>query len=163
MADFTHEQMRRMRAFAEQLAELAEQQHDRWKVQTTDDRIVLTMMSRTAPDGLNLVGLRRQIETQSPEVMALNESRCIAIPQTVRTASATVKKFPTPSATPSPPAADARHEQPQEVPSRLVKRWRRAGPWVERPVNAEKPRTEPGKGLVRGFRNDCSAASYSPT
>ncbi|MFD8796496.1 hypothetical protein [Streptomyces vinaceus] len=39
MADFTPEQMRRMHAFAEQLAELAEHQEDRWKVQTTDGQI----------------------------------------------------------------------------------------------------------------------------
>ncbi|MFC6985009.1 Uma2 family endonuclease [Streptomyces cirratus] len=66
--------MRRMHAFAEQLAELAEHQEDPWKLQTTDGQIFLTMMSPTAPHGLNVVRLRRQIEAQSPEVMALNDT-----------------------------------------------------------------------------------------
>ncbi|WP_158754743.1 Uma2 family endonuclease [Streptomyces sp. NRRL F-2580] len=72
MADLTPEQMRRMHDFAEQLAELAEHQEDPWKVQTTDGQIFLTMMSPTAPHGLNVVRLRRQVEAQTPEVMALN-------------------------------------------------------------------------------------------
>ncbi|MFJ3205408.1 Uma2 family endonuclease [Streptomyces sp. NPDC086989] len=74
MGDFTPEQMRRMHDFAEQLAELAEHQEDQWKVQTTDGQIFLTMMSPTAPHGLNVVRLRRQIEAQTPEVMALNNT-----------------------------------------------------------------------------------------
>ncbi|MFF4295280.1 hypothetical protein ACFY0N_16735 [Streptomyces vinaceus] len=74
MADFTPEQMRRMHAFAEQLAELAEHQEDRWKVQTTDGQIFLTLLSPTAPHGLNVVRLRRQIEAQTPEVMALSNT-----------------------------------------------------------------------------------------
>lgn len=72
MADITPEQMRRMHAFAEQLTELAEHQEDQWKVQTTDGQIVLPMTTPTAPHGLNVARLRRQIEAQSPEVMALN-------------------------------------------------------------------------------------------
>ncbi len=74
MADLTPEQMRRMHDFAEQLAELAEHQEDQWKVQTTDGQIFLTLMSPTAPHGLNVVRLRRQIEAQTPEVMALNDT-----------------------------------------------------------------------------------------
>ncbi|MFI5986518.1 hypothetical protein ACIBEA_37365 [Streptomyces sp. NPDC051555] len=74
MADLTPEQVRRMHDFAEQLAELAEQQEDSWKVQTTDGQIFLTMVSRTAPHGLNVVRLRRQIEAQTPEVVALNDT-----------------------------------------------------------------------------------------
>lgn len=74
MADLTPEQMRRMHDFAEQLSELAEHQEDRWKVQTTEGQISLTMMSPTAPHGLNVVRLRRQIEAQTPEVMALNDT-----------------------------------------------------------------------------------------
>ncbi|MEV7173419.1 Uma2 family endonuclease [Streptomyces sp. NPDC093224] len=74
MADLTPEQMRRMHDFAEQLAELAEQQEDRWKVQTSDGQITLTMAGRTTPHGLNLVRLRRQIEAQTPEVMALSNT-----------------------------------------------------------------------------------------
>ncbi|MFJ9343740.1 Uma2 family endonuclease [Streptomyces sp. NPDC101733] len=74
MADLTPEQMHRMHDFAEQLAELAELQQDQWKVQTTDGQISLTMTSPTAPHGLNLVRLRRQIEAQAPEVMALNDT-----------------------------------------------------------------------------------------
>ncbi|MFB7984086.1 Uma2 family endonuclease [Streptomyces vinaceus] len=74
MADFTPEQMRRVHAFAEQLAELAEHQEDRWKVQTTDGQIFLTLLSPTAPHGLNVVRLRRQIEAQTPEVMALSDT-----------------------------------------------------------------------------------------
>ncbi|MFI1451349.1 Uma2 family endonuclease [Streptomyces virginiae] len=81
MADFTPEQVRRMHDFAEQLAELAEHQEDRWKVQTTDGQILLTMMSPTAPHGLNVVRLRRQIEAQTPEVMALNDTN-MGDPQT---------------------------------------------------------------------------------
>ncbi|MFJ6796400.1 hypothetical protein [Streptomyces sp. NPDC091268] len=61
MSDLTPEQTRRLHDFAEQLAELAEHQEDRWMVQTTDGQIVLTMMSPTA-HGLNVVRLRRQIE-----------------------------------------------------------------------------------------------------
>ncbi|MFD9575463.1 Uma2 family endonuclease [Streptomyces sp. NPDC059982] len=74
MADLTPEQLRRMHDFAEQLAELAEHQEDRWKVQTTDGQISLTMLSPAAPHGLNVVRLRRQIEAQTPEVMALNNT-----------------------------------------------------------------------------------------
>ncbi|MFD5148613.1 hypothetical protein [Streptomyces sp. NPDC058401] len=55
MADLTPEQMRRTHDFAEQLSELAEHQEDQWKVQTTDGQISLTMMSPTAPHGLNVV------------------------------------------------------------------------------------------------------------
>ncbi|MCX2183399.1 Uma2 family endonuclease [Streptomyces sp. SKN60] len=74
MADLTPEQMHRLHDFAEQLAELAEHQEDQWKVQTTDGQIFLTMMSPTAPHGLNVVRLRRQIEAQTPEVIALNDT-----------------------------------------------------------------------------------------
>ena len=81
MGDLTPEQMRRMHDFAEQLAELAEHQEDQWKVQTTDGQIFLTMMSPTAPHGLNVVRLRRQIEAQTPEVMALNDTN-MGDPQT---------------------------------------------------------------------------------
>ncbi|MFF4370511.1 Uma2 family endonuclease [Streptomyces sp. NPDC001594] len=74
MADFTPEQLRRMHDFAEQLAELAEHQEDRWKVQTTDGQIFLTMMSPTAPHGLNVMRLRRQVEAQTPDVAALSDT-----------------------------------------------------------------------------------------
>ncbi|MDK9498730.1 Uma2 family endonuclease [Streptomyces katrae] len=74
MADLTPEQMRRLHDFAEQLSELAEHQEDRWKVQTTHGQIFLTMMSPTAPHRLNVVRLRRQIEAQTPEVVALNDT-----------------------------------------------------------------------------------------
>ncbi|CAM5460690.1 hypothetical protein SAVIM338S_02952 [Streptomyces avidinii] len=74
MPDLTPEQLRRMHDFAEQLSELAEHQEDQWKVQTTDGQISLTMMSPTAPHGLNVVRLRRQIEAQTPEVIALNDT-----------------------------------------------------------------------------------------
>ncbi|MER6318267.1 Uma2 family endonuclease [Streptomyces sp. NPDC001581] len=81
MAELTPEQMRRMHDVAEQLAELAEHQQDQWKVQTTDGQIVLTMMSRTAPHGLTVFRLRRQVEAQTPEVMALNNTN-MGDPQT---------------------------------------------------------------------------------
>ncbi|WP_284576411.1 Uma2 family endonuclease [Streptomyces sp. 2P-4] len=74
MADLTPEQMRRLHDFAEELAALAEHQEDQWKVQTTDGQIFLTMMSPTAPHGLNVVRLRRQIEAQTPEVIALSDT-----------------------------------------------------------------------------------------
>ncbi|MFE3625724.1 Uma2 family endonuclease [Streptomyces goshikiensis] len=74
MADLTPEQMRRMHDFAEQLAELAGHQEDRWKVQTTDGQIFLTMTSPTAPHGLNVMRLRRQIEAQTPEALVLDNT-----------------------------------------------------------------------------------------
>ncbi|GGT28256.1 MULTISPECIES: Uma2 family endonuclease [Streptomyces] len=74
MADLTPEQMRRLHDFAEELAALAEHQEDQWKVQTTEGQISLTMMSPTAPHGLNVVRLRRQIEAQTPEVIALSDT-----------------------------------------------------------------------------------------
>ncbi|WP_267824601.1 hypothetical protein [Streptomyces sp. H27-H1] len=43
-------------------------------MQTTGGRIVLTMMSPTAHHGLNVVRIRRQIETRTPEVMALHNT-----------------------------------------------------------------------------------------
>ncbi|MFD8581218.1 hypothetical protein ACFV1H_38475 [Streptomyces virginiae] len=77
MPDLTTEQIRRMHQFAACLSELAEDQEDRWKVETTHGQIVLTLMSPTAPQGLNVMRLRRQIEAQAPEVMALtNTSVC---------------------------------------------------------------------------------------
>ncbi|MGN5389517.1 Uma2 family endonuclease [Streptomyces sp. JL7001] len=77
MPDLTTEQIRRMHHFAARLSELAEDQEDRWKVETTHGQIVLTLMSPTAPQGLNVMRLRRQIEAQAPEVMALtNTSVC---------------------------------------------------------------------------------------
>ncbi|MFD7085686.1 hypothetical protein ACFWAK_37095, partial [Streptomyces sp. NPDC059918] len=72
MTGLTPERLRRMHAFAEQLAELAERQEDRWKVETTSGGIVLTMTSPTAAHGLNVMRLRRQIEARTPEVMVLN-------------------------------------------------------------------------------------------
>ncbi|MFD3472696.1 Uma2 family endonuclease [Streptomyces sp. NPDC058682] len=74
MADFTPEQVRRMHDFAEQLAELAEHQEDQWKVQTTDGQIFLTMMSPTAPHGLNVMRLRRQIEAQTLDAATLSDT-----------------------------------------------------------------------------------------
>ncbi|MFD3557405.1 Uma2 family endonuclease [Streptomyces goshikiensis] len=74
MADFTPEQMRRMHDFAEQLAELAEHHEDQWKVQTTDGQIFLTMMSPTAPHGLNVMRLRRQIEAQTLDAVTLSDT-----------------------------------------------------------------------------------------
>ncbi|MFD8146363.1 Uma2 family endonuclease [Streptomyces sp. NPDC059708] len=74
MADFTPEQLRRMRDFAEHLAELAEHQEDQWKVQTTDGQIFLTMMSPTAPHGLNVMRLRRQVEAQTPDAATLSDT-----------------------------------------------------------------------------------------
>ncbi|MFE2923018.1 Uma2 family endonuclease [Streptomyces goshikiensis] len=74
MADLTPEQMRRMHDFTEQLAELAGHQEDRWKVQTTDGQIFLTMTSPTAPHGLNVMRLRRQIEAQTHEALVLDNT-----------------------------------------------------------------------------------------
>ncbi|MFJ6053222.1 Uma2 family endonuclease [Streptomyces sp. NPDC092307] len=47
---------------------------DQWKVQTTDGQIFLTMMSPTAPHGLNVMRLRRQIETQTLDAAALSDT-----------------------------------------------------------------------------------------
>ncbi|MER5488309.1 Uma2 family endonuclease [Streptomyces sp. NPDC002812] len=74
MADFTTDQKRRMHDFAERLAELAEHQEDRWKVETTHGQILLTMMSPTAPHGFNVMRLRRQIEAQTPDAAALTNT-----------------------------------------------------------------------------------------
>lgn len=74
MGDLTAEQMRRMHDFAEHLAELAEHHEDQWKVQTTDGQIFLTMMSPTAPHGLNVMRLRRQIEAQTPDAATLSDT-----------------------------------------------------------------------------------------
>ncbi|MHC6626930.1 Uma2 family endonuclease [Streptomyces globosus] len=74
MADFTPEQVRRLHDFAERLAALADQQEDRWKVETAEGRICLTMVEPTAPRGLNVVRLRRQIEAQTQEVIALSDT-----------------------------------------------------------------------------------------
>ncbi|WCD86767.1 hypothetical protein KPP03845_103126 [Streptomyces xanthophaeus] len=74
MADFTPEQMRRMHDFAEQLSELAEHQEDQWKVQTTDGQIFLTMRSPTAPHGLTVMRLRRQIEAQTADAATLSDT-----------------------------------------------------------------------------------------
>ncbi|MFD4135856.1 Uma2 family endonuclease [Streptomyces goshikiensis] len=74
MADFTPEQIRRMHDFAEQLAELAEHHEDQWKVQTTDGQICLTMTNPTAPHGLNVMRLRRQIEAQTLDAVTLSDT-----------------------------------------------------------------------------------------
>ncbi|MEU6868321.1 Uma2 family endonuclease [Streptomyces sp. NPDC046876] len=74
MADLTPDQRRRLYAFAQQLAELADHQEDRWKVQSTEGRILLTMTNPTAVDGLNAVRLRRQIEAKAPGVVALSDT-----------------------------------------------------------------------------------------
>ncbi|MGW6861828.1 Uma2 family endonuclease [Streptomyces xanthophaeus] len=74
MADFTPEQMRRMHDFAEQLSELAEHQEDQWKVQTTDGQIFLTMRNPTAPHGLTVMRLRRQIEDQTADAATLSDT-----------------------------------------------------------------------------------------
>ncbi|MFJ9596620.1 Uma2 family endonuclease [Streptomyces virginiae] len=74
MPDLTTEQILRMHHFAARLSELAEDQEDRWKVETTHGQIVLTLMSPTAPHGLNVMRLRRQIEAQDPQVMALTNT-----------------------------------------------------------------------------------------
>ncbi|GAA2643291.1 hypothetical protein GCM10010425_58080 [Streptomyces spororaveus] len=63
-----------MHDFAEKLAELAEHHEDQWKVQTTDGQIFLTMMSPTAAHGLNVMRLRRQIEAQTLDVVALSDT-----------------------------------------------------------------------------------------
>lgn len=63
-----------MHDFAEKLAELAEHHEDQWKVQATDGQIFLTMMSPTAAHGLNVMRLRRQIEAQTLDVVALSDT-----------------------------------------------------------------------------------------
>ncbi|MFI8106184.1 hypothetical protein [Streptomyces sp. NPDC086023] len=49
MADLTPDDRRRLHHFAEQIAELAEHHEGRWKVQTSDGRILVAMMIPTAP------------------------------------------------------------------------------------------------------------------
>ncbi|MGW9070226.1 hypothetical protein ACWGQT_12375, partial [Streptomyces yangpuensis] len=80
MADFTPEQMRRMHDFAEQLAELAEHHEDRWKVQTTDGQIFLTMMIPTAPHGLNVMRLRRPLGARHEQPEKLSRRLVIRAP-----------------------------------------------------------------------------------
>ncbi|WP_030205007.1 Uma2 family endonuclease [Streptomyces sp. NRRL S-87] len=74
MADLTPDEKQRLHDFAEEIARLAEHHEGQWKVQTSDSRILVAMMSPTAPHGLNVVRLRRQIEAQAPEVVALNDT-----------------------------------------------------------------------------------------
>ncbi|MFC8271750.1 Uma2 family endonuclease [Streptomyces sp. NPDC057271] len=74
MPDLTPDEKHRLHDLAEQIAELAEHHEGQWKVQTTDGVILVAMMSPTAPHGLNVVRLRRQIEAQAPEVIALNDT-----------------------------------------------------------------------------------------
>ncbi|MFG2294190.1 Uma2 family endonuclease [Streptomyces sp. NPDC048603] len=74
MADLTADEKQRLHAFAEQIADMAEHQEGQWRVQTTDGTILVAMMSPSAPHGLNVVRLRRQIEAQAPEVVALNDT-----------------------------------------------------------------------------------------
>ncbi|WP_206745460.1 hypothetical protein, partial [Streptomyces sp. MJM1172] len=143
MADLTPEQMRRMHDFAEQLAELASHQEDRWKVQSTDGQIFLTMTSPTAPHGLNVMRLRRQIEAQTPKKTVTVHSRPLGrarrrpLPQE---GSVLLRRHR------HRRPLDARHEQPQELSGGLVER--APARVADRTVNAEKPRTS---YLVRGF------------
>ncbi|MFJ7156632.1 Uma2 family endonuclease [Streptomyces sp. NPDC101118] len=74
MAGLTPDDKRLLHDFAEQIAELAERHQSRWKVQTSDGRILVAIRTPTAPHGLNVVRLRRQIEAQSPDVIALNDT-----------------------------------------------------------------------------------------
>ncbi|MFE9843638.1 hypothetical protein [Streptomyces goshikiensis] len=59
--------MRRMHAFAEQLAELVGHQEDRWKVQSTNGQIFLTVHSDPSegPDGIDTVTAGRSLDTSS--------------------------------------------------------------------------------------------------
>jgi hypothetical protein len=74
MTGLTPDEKRRLHDLAEQIAEIAEHHEGRWKVQTTDGMILVAMVSPTAPHGLNVVRLRRQIEAQAPGVIALNDT-----------------------------------------------------------------------------------------
>jgi Uma2 family endonuclease len=74
MADLTPDEKRRLHAFTEQIAELAEHHEGQWKVQTSDGRILVAMMSPTTAHGLNVGRLRRQIEAQAPEVFAFSDT-----------------------------------------------------------------------------------------
>jgi hypothetical protein len=67
----TPDEIQRLREIAEQLQEFASRQGDAWKVEISEVRIDFVMMSPTTPHGMNVVKLRRQIEAQSPEVVAL--------------------------------------------------------------------------------------------
>ncbi|MFJ6757187.1 hypothetical protein ACIQNK_19465 [Streptomyces sp. NPDC091273] len=111
------------------------------------------MVSPTAPHGLNVMRLRRQIEAQTPEVMALNDTN-MGDPQTGLTKVPDLMVIAeedtddtAKSATLSPPAAG----RSTRAPSKAIPP---TGEAVSRQplrvVNAEKPRTEP-EGLVRGF------------
>ncbi|MBW5485990.1 Uma2 family endonuclease [Streptomyces bambusae] len=74
MADLAPDERRRLNDFAEQIAELAERHEGRWKVQTSGSRILITMLSRTTAHGLDVGRLRRRIEAQAPEVVALTDT-----------------------------------------------------------------------------------------
>ncbi|MBC3843679.1 hypothetical protein GXW82_36095 [Streptacidiphilus sp. 4-A2] len=65
MSGMTGEEVQRLREVAEQLQEFASQQGDGWKVEISEGKIDFVMMSPTAPHGINVVKLRRQIEAQS--------------------------------------------------------------------------------------------------
>lgn len=65
---------RRLLDVADRLADFAEHLEGSWKVEITDQEIHLVMMSPSTPHGVNVLRLRRQIEAQAPEVVALNDT-----------------------------------------------------------------------------------------
>ena len=72
--DMAPEEIQRLREVAEQLQEFASRQGDSWKVEISEGKIDFVMMSPTTPHGMNVVKLRRQIEAQAPEVVALSDT-----------------------------------------------------------------------------------------
>jgi Uma2 family endonuclease len=70
----TPDEIQRLREIAEQLQEFASRQGDAWKVEISEGRIDFVLMSPTTPRGMNVVKLRRQVEAQSPEVVALSDT-----------------------------------------------------------------------------------------
>ena len=74
MNGMTAEEIQRLREVAEQLQDFASRQGDGWKVEISEGKIDFVMTSPTTPHGMNVVKLRRQIEAQSPEVVALSDT-----------------------------------------------------------------------------------------
>ena len=70
----TPEEIQRLREVADQLQQFASRQGDSWKVEISEGRIDFVMVSPTTPHGMNVVKLRRQIEAQSPDVVALSDT-----------------------------------------------------------------------------------------
>ncbi|MBF9071680.1 Uma2 family endonuclease [Streptacidiphilus fuscans] len=68
------EELARLRAVADELAEVADRQQEHWKVEITDGQVTVMMMSPSGQHGVNVLRLRRQIEQQDAGVAAFSDT-----------------------------------------------------------------------------------------